>query len=108
MIELAEELLSELESGWLQVMKIPGRDGIGYIRVAASTNCEWYRRLCNRHLGYRRKRYTKPRTIIKRQTTVEALRRMAAGKCEGIYAERILEVVNELGIFEKSHEEVPF
>ncbi len=87
----AQHLLDELEGGWLEVAKVPNQNG-GYIRVAVSTNAEWYRRFCGRHLGSR-KRYPKLRTFIKRCHTVAALKRIIQGEREGCYVERLLEVM---------------
>jgi hypothetical protein len=87
-------LLEELESSWPETCKVPGRYG-GYIRVPVSTNCEWYRRLCRRYLS-RRRRYPKPRTIIKRCHTIIALKRIAAGNQVGVYAERLRPFLEEL------------
>ena len=91
--EAADELLEELESGYLEVCKIPGKEG-GFVRVAVSVNCEWYRRFCRRFLVSRR-RYPKPRTIIRRCDTIQALRRIVAGETGGAYVERLMPFVEE-------------
>jgi hypothetical protein len=93
---LLASMLQELESGRLVVAKWPSSRG-GYVRGALSCNCEWYRHLCGRHLGYRR-RHPRARTIIKRQATVLALQRMIRGNLRGVYAERILDAMADLGI----------
>ena len=90
--ELASRLLDELESGYLEVCKIPSPHG-GYIRVPVSVNTEWYSRFCRRHTKGRR-RYPKHRTIIRRCHTRAALRRMAAGDIRGLYAERLLDFID--------------
>lgn len=89
----AKLLLEELQSNWLEVCKVPGREG-GYIRVPVSVNCDWYRRFCRNYKRSRR-RYPKARTIIKRQHTEAALRRMIAGDFGGVYAGRLLPFVEE-------------
>jgi hypothetical protein len=91
--EAATLLLEELEAGWLEVIKAPGRDG-GYVRVPISANAEWYRRFC-RQYEVRRKRYPKPRTIIKRCHTIKALRRLMDGQKDGIYVDRLKEFIEE-------------
>ena len=89
------DLLHELQSQGLVVCKIPGKYG-GRIRVVVSTNAYWYQKLCENHVRGRR-RYPRPRTIIKRRETVKALKRMIAGDYSSEYAERILFVIKELG-----------
>jgi hypothetical protein len=66
----AESLLDELLSRRLEVVKIPSGDG--YIRVPIITNPEWYSKICKRFLNSR-KRYPKPRTIIRRCNMIAAL-----------------------------------
>jgi hypothetical protein len=85
--QCARLLLEELESGWLEVIKVPGRDG-GYVRVPTSVNAEWYQRFCRLYEQGRR-RYPKPRTIIKRCHTIRALGRLVEGGSDGVYAERL-------------------
>ncbi len=89
----ALELLAELESGYLEVCKVPSRHG-GYIRVPVSVNHEWYRRFCRMFLS-RNRRYPRPRTLIRRCHTIEALRRIAAGNTNGVYAERLMPFITE-------------
>jgi hypothetical protein len=83
-------MLYELESNRLVVAKI--RIERGYIRAPISWNAPWYQRLCRANMTCR-KRYPKARTIIKRIHTVTALRRMLKGDLTGVYAERILAVI---------------
>lgn len=90
---VAIEMLEELESGYLEVCKVPGRDG-GYVRVAVSVNCEWYSRFCRRFLVSRR-RYPKLRTIIRRCHTIRALQRIATGKVDGVYVKRLMPFIEE-------------
>lgn len=90
---IAGELLEELESGWLEVAKIPSQQG-GYVRVPLSVNCEWYQAFCKRFMRPRR-RYPKPRTFIKRCHTVRGLEEIKSGRAETEYARRLIEVVRE-------------
>ena len=91
--ELARRYLDELDEGYLEVCKVPSRDG-GYIRICMSVNAEWYRAFCKRNM-IGRKRYPKPRTIIKRCHTIAALRRIVTGNAGGVYGERLIEVIHE-------------
>lgn len=84
-------MLNELLSSYPETIKIPSVHG-GYVRVAVAVNAEWYRWFCKRHLRGRR-RYPKPRTIIKRRDTIRALRRLICGNYRGVYAERLLSFV---------------
>lgn len=87
--EAARVMLDELESGWLEVCKIPGRDGEGFVRCVITQNAEWYRRFCAEWTR-RRRRYPKERTIIKRCETVRALREMIGGRIGSEYARRLI------------------
>ncbi len=68
----AASLLTELVSSRLEVARC------GTLRIVVSENCEWYRRFCSMFAASR-KRYPKPRTIIKRSGTIRALQRIADG-----------------------------
>ena len=84
-------MLEELRSAYPQTVKVPGRYG-GYVRVAVEQNPEWYRQLCERHKQPRR-RYPKPRTIIRRVHVLRVLESLASGvHLDGLYAERIRSV----------------
>lgn len=87
-------MLDELTANRLEVCKIPSRIQ-GYRRIVLTYNCEWYQELCRRY-EYPRKRYPKFRTMIRRRETIRALTRMIAGDYRGVYAERILSVVDSL------------
>lgn len=88
---LARELLQELEHMRLVVLK--WRSGDGWVRGPISQNPPWYQNLCRQH-ERGRKRYPKPRTIIKRINTVKALRRVIQGRQNGyVYDERISAVL---------------
>ena len=81
------ELLSELESHRLEVCKVRSRDG--WIRCVLAENAEWYRKLCA-EFETRRRRYPKFRTQIRRKHVRRALREIASGKRETLYAERVM------------------
>ena len=85
----AARMLEELDSGYLEVCKVPGRQG-GYVRVVCNCNAEWYRVFCRRFERGRR-RYRKPRTIIRRCHTRKALLHLAAGKNGTVYSGRLVE-----------------
>lgn len=91
--ELVRELLGELDHMRLSVIKFR-KDDV-FIRAAITHNPHWYHRLCQQHLKGR-KRFPKPRTIIRRAHVEKALRRFLAGKANGyIYDERIRGVIDE-------------
>ncbi len=92
--DILKFMLDELRGNRLEVIKVPGRDG-GYIRRAITRNCEWYRRLCDNHKKPR-KRYPRPRTIIKRCDTIRTLERMIAGNLGGLYAERLTHIAENV------------
>lgn len=87
-------MLAELTANRLEVCKIPSRIQ-GYRRIVIACNCEWYQELCRRY-EYPRKRYPKFRTMIRRCATIRALTRMIAGDYRGVYAERILSVMETM------------
>lgn len=82
-IDVLEEMLNELESSCLEVILVPERrrtcEG-GCIRVAVSKNALWYRQFCATYLSTRKRRNLAPDTCIRRRETLNALRRMIAGK----------------------------
>lgn len=92
---LAVEWYEELDSQRLWVIKIPSREGEGYVRVPLTQNPLWYQQLCSEY-EKKRKRYPKPRTYIKRINTLKALRRISFGNFRGVYAERIITLMVRL------------
>lgn len=98
--EAARVMRCELESRRLIVELAPSRipeiaaQG-GCIRVVAERNPRWYRRLCadypKRRTRPRRRR--KPDTMIRRGLTLRALREIEEGRCETVYAQRLLPYV---------------
>lgn len=91
--EAARHLLDELEAGWLEVCMVSNLNG-GYIRVPISVNAEWYSRFCAQYLS-RSKRFPKLRTMIRRQHTIAALKRIEQGNTRGVYAERLLPFIED-------------
>ena len=75
-------MLAELESSRLEVVLVPSKrhtnEG-GMIRVAASRNCNWYRRFCLSHPSSRKRNHRKPDTRIRRKDIVRILTRMTNG-----------------------------
>lgn len=84
----AEQFLAELDASWLEVCKIRKEDC--WVRVAICRNTDWYRCFCRTFMRARR-RYRKPRTIIKRGLVRNALLHILDGRCETIYAGRLVE-----------------
>ena len=90
--QMARHLLSELDAGWLEVIKVPWRDG--YKRALMSENTEWYREFCRQFEFCRKsRRYRKPRTIIKRCWTRTALLHLADGQNGTLYSGRLLDFI---------------
>jgi hypothetical protein len=90
---VAAELADELRNSRLEVCKIRSFDG--WIRIPITSNPAWYSRLCA-NWERRRRRYPKPRTIIKRQQTIRSLDRISHGmKCGRTYWERLLPIIAE-------------
>lgn len=88
---VAAALHEELAGAKLTVMK--WRLGDGWVRGPIVTNPEWYQRFCARHESPR-KRYPKPRTIIRRPETLRVLKRIAnAIPCSGFYYESLMEII---------------
>lgn len=89
------------------VIKVPSREGQGYIRAVYQQNARWYRDFCGeyvmRRVGRmkRRSRYRKPRTIIKRCHTRTALLHLMAGKNSTLYSKRLVDFIERAG--EETH-----
>lgn len=84
-----ELMLAELRENRLEVIVLND------CRAVVSENCPWYRHFCDTHKSPRR-RYPRPRTIIKRYATIRALERMLAGRFDSIYAQRLLPLAENL------------
>lgn len=96
---LAAEFAEELRGRRLEVCKVPGRDGEGFVRAVIVTNPEWYSWICEQHVRPRR-RYPRPRTVIRRAELLRILDRMAAGLpvwSGGIYFGLIIEAMKREG-----------
>jgi hypothetical protein len=85
---VAREMLAELEANYLHVAKVPIPNG--YKRVVVSFNAWWYRDFCGDWLRDRGGRYRKPRTMIRRQHTIRAMKEIISGYCVTEYAKRLL------------------
>ena len=94
-VEAAKYLLGELESGWLEVAKVPSKQG-GYVRIPVSVNAEWYSRFCRMYESRYSSRYPKQRTIIKRCHTIAALERIICGNATGVYVGRLEPFLEEV------------
>lgn len=89
--DVLRRFLDELDSSGLEVIKVPGRDGVGYVRAVCSRNPEWYREFCAWYVRPRRGRYRRPRTIIKRCWTRKGLLHLLAGNNSTMYSGRLME-----------------
>lgn len=92
---IAEHMAAELEASRLAVTLAPALRGSGKVRVVESVNPSWYRRLCAVYARYR-DRWQKPKTYIKRQHTLAALRRIADGDATGAYATRLVPLMQRV------------
>lgn len=90
----ALRMLAELYASHLEVVKRRSPRG-GYVRVVTSVNCDWYRRFCAAYRSTRTRRNRAFDTMIRRQWTIAALRRIAAGATAGVYVERLLPFVED-------------
>ena len=94
----AQELLDELQSGWLLVEKLPHE--VGWVRRVLGENAEWYQRFCREYLSrcrsHRHRSGRKPDTLIKRQDTIRVLEALARGEeVRSVYVERLLPYLKE-------------
>jgi len=95
----AREMHDELESASFEVVLVPAREqrhSNHYVRVCQSGNPKWYRDLCAAHTSCRgigRRRHKRPRTFIKKDTTLNALNNLSKGLAKGVYAERLLFII---------------
>lgn len=88
----AEEMLLELEANRLEVVLIPAPEKrhVGHcVRAVQDANPEWYRKFCAEYPSARKG--TRIRTRIKRQATINALKRILEGETRGVYVERLLD-----------------
>ena len=82
--ETAKEMEQTLRSSRLEVCVKDGR------RVVTSQNTQWYRHFCKR---YERLHKSKYRTIIKRCHTLTALKRLQHSNYQGVYADRLMQII---------------
>lgn len=69
------------------------------LRVADSQNPDWYMKFCAAYAPSARskpRQRKKPDTFIKRAHVLRALDELASGKCETVYAQRLLPVVADI------------
>jgi hypothetical protein len=74
-----EDMLGELESGWLEVVLTPSRfqecaERGGKIRVVQNQNAEWYKNLCNKFTSQRGRKRRLHDTSLKRRNVIQILR----------------------------------
>lgn len=97
----ARRLLEELECTQLEVVLVPDRRPDDYggqtrmLRAVQTENPEWYQKFCKLYPSRRRDRlrWAEDKTAIKRAHTLRALRELASGRCETIYAQRLLSFI---------------
>lgn len=91
-------MLMELESNQLTVILVPQKrptnEG-GMIRVAASKNCDWYRRFCAAYPSSRKRKNAKFDTRIKRFRTIDALQKMLAGGRSTYYFDALTRIAKQ-------------
>lgn len=104
--QIAKVLRQELEANYLEVVLIPAKEPrhSGHqIRATQSQNAEWYKEFWSRHGRgpSSNGRYNKFRSLINRNRTIEALRRMEGGDLSGVYAERIIDLIQTTDFYER-------
>lgn len=102
--ETAAYMARELEENRLVVVLIPApiKKHPGHkIRAVESRNPAWYREFCAAHQTSRSipRKTLKPDTMIKRNHTIAALHRLANGKNNSPYTERLLPIVEDYDNF---------
>lgn len=100
---LAALMLQEMECRHLIVVLIPDQQYCGYgnefrrLRAAEEQNAAWYQEFCGRYESRRRFRGRRFKTLIKRRETLNALRKIAAGRADQTpYCERLVEMIEEI------------
>ncbi len=85
-------MLQELESNRLEVVLIPDCYDmtLNSRRVVISQNAAWYREFCSLYERGRRSG-RKSDTLIKRENTVKALKKIINGVNDSVYTERLLD-----------------
>ena len=95
---LAALMLQEMECRHLVVVLVPDQQYCGYgndfrhLRAAEEQNAAWYQEFCGRYESRRRFRGRRFKTLIKRRETLNALRKIAAGRADATpYCSRLVE-----------------
>lgn len=96
----AAMMLYELEGQRLMVVLLPSTDDAiagdgGKRRAVAMRNCSWYRRFCSLYDSGRKRPRRKRHhdTLIKREATQVALRKLMRGMNDCIYTRRLLDFI---------------
>jgi hypothetical protein len=95
---MAKAMAHELATTFLEVGLLPApteRHHGHHVRAAISHNPKWYRDLCAAFASNRRDaiRWRKHKTKIKRRETLAALDRLASGRVDGVYTQRLIPYV---------------
>ncbi len=98
--EAAQYMLWQLEQNQLVVKLLPApepRHHSHCVRKVAMRNPAWYRDFCAAHPSRRThpRRRGKPDTAIKRAATQRALQELMHGRCQSLYAQRLLPYVED-------------
>ncbi len=97
-----ELMLIDLESNQLEVILIPEKrrtHEMGFIRVAASKNCKWYREFCAKYSSDRKRKNLAFDTRIKRRNVIVLLEKMISGKeVKSKYKDEILRIAKNFKI----------
>lgn len=92
---MARWMADELDATRLRVVLVPDQflpGGVRRLRAVEEENPEWYRCFCRAFPARRRRERRRhlPDTAIKRRHTLRGLRELADGRCESVYAMRLL------------------
>lgn len=82
-LRILQDMHYELQNCRLDVILIPRQfndHGGCKLRVAQTSNCDWYRLLCSEFESKRRQKYKKFKTKIKRRSIESVLKRLCSGK----------------------------
>ena len=109
MKEALEIMQAEFEATRLEVVLVPARYEVNVgacVRVAISSNCDWYRRLCLRYGSNRQRRNLAPDTRIKRANIARVLQRLIdRGESRSKYVEDLLQMARS---YARKMERAPF
>lgn len=93
-------MFAELREARFEVVLIPAPEPkhTGHqVRALQYANPRWYSEFTNLYRNCRgigEKRMKRPRTYIKKETTLRALEQIGKGKTEGVYIKRLLHFIN--------------